>query len=90
MTIEREIFGWKFAAAGAAGDLAASCSVLRAARAETQWTRRLNGPEDSMDPKAEWTRTRRMKRSEMRSAASHSATAREDARKMQFRLHSGY
>jgi len=45
MTIEREIFGWKFAAAGAAGDLAASCSVLRAARPKTQWTRRLNGPE---------------------------------------------
>jgi hypothetical protein len=33
---------------------------------------------------------RRMKRSEIRSAASHSATAREDARKMQFGLHSGY
>src|SRR5262245_30387515 len=45
MTIEREFFGWKFAAAGAAGDLAASCSVLRAARPKTQWTRRLNGPE---------------------------------------------
>src|SRR5262249_38558895 len=45
MTIERQIFGWKFDAAGAAGDLAPSCSILRAARPKTQWTRRLNGPE---------------------------------------------
>src|SRR5262249_44858867 len=78
MTIELEIFGWKFVAAGTA----ASGGVLQCpARGKA---------EDSMDPKAEWTRTRRMKRSEIRSAASHSATAREDARKMQFRLHSGY
>jgi len=78
MTIECEIFGWK----------------LPRQELQAMWQRLAvscrGKAEHSVDSKTEWTRTRRMKRSEMRSAASHSATAREDARKMQFGLHSGY